>query len=377
MPTNKNQIIQRERKYWEERFRDLENATHKTTNLYFNEIEKQYRLCIEEIKKELSNFYKRYAENENITVEEAQALLTPEELERFRMNVNEYILKAQENATSFNIVLASELERASLAYRISRLQELEMYLKIQANQLMESANANTFGCNYVIYNEVYLRSAYEIFKGTGIMDLTFIANESVFIEDVLKRPWTSDGTTFSEKIWINQNTLIDNLVTELSKIVNDGDSYITASRRLNKVMNTGLSNCKRLIHTESAYFSSLAQHECYTELGVEKYQFYSELNTGVCSICGSLDSKVFNMKDRQVGVNAVPMHPNCRCVEAPYIDNSDIPGYIPEMRSGRNSEGMSVLFPGNLTYKEWKEKYAGGMIDRIAINPSIRLGEIS
>ena len=33
----------------------------------------------------------------------------------------------------------------------------------------------------------------------------------------------------------------------------------------------------------------------------------------VCKVCQALNEKVFKVKDMKPGINAAPMHPNCRC----------------------------------------------------------------
>ena len=60
------------------------------------------------------------------------------------------------------------------------------------------------------------------------------------------------------------------------------------------------------------------QHECFTALGVEKYEVVGTFDADMCEFCGKMDGKVFFEKDRKIGENAPPFHPGCRCTTVPY-----------------------------------------------------------
>ena len=123
------------------------------------------------------------------------------------------------------------------------------------------------------------------------------------------------------------------------------------SKALSKRLDADLKNCIRLIHTEHSYFMGEATAKAYEEMNVEKYQFLATLDNRTSEICQKLDGKVFNLKDRVVGVNASPMHVSCRSCEIPYIDNN----YL--TRFARDSKGKRIEIPSSITYKEWREIY--------------------
>ena len=60
-------------------------------------------------------------------------------------------------------------------------------------------------------------------------------------------------------------------------------------------MNVSRSAAGRLIMTESAYFSSVAQKDMFNELDVEKYRIVATLDNRTSEICSELDGKVFDM----------------------------------------------------------------------------------
>ena len=131
-----------------------------------------------------------------------------------------------------------------------------------------------------------------------------------------------------------------------------------------KQFNTTRLNASRVIMTESAYFASEAQKDCYKELGLERYEIVGALDKYTCEICSALDGKVYEMSQYEVGATAPPFHPWCRCCTAPYFE--DMEGLADRIaRDPTTGEQYNV--PDNMTYEEWKkeqeEKYGVGTID--------------
>lgn len=341
--------IIREKEYWEERFKLLEQAKQNKTDLYTDQIKRQFTRAIKKCEERIAYFYQRYADEQGIPYEEAQRILTPPEKEELKMNIQEYIQKGEMNALDYNAVTADELEKASIAYRTTRLQATELELKAIAASLYTKVAQDAYTALYEVYNDVYHMAAFEVFKGTGVVDTTFSGLNPNQIADILRTPWR-DGVTFSERIWLDQQKLMQNLADELSSGVLNGDSYQDMARRLRDKMDSSYYNAYRIVNTESAYFYGEAQKNSAKELNVKKYRFRAQLSTRVCSHCADLDSKVFSYDERQAGVNAVPMHPNCRCIEIFFLEADDL---SQRTRSGRNLEGKSVRFPADMTYQDW------------------------
>ena len=105
--------------------------------------------------------------------------------------------------------------------------------------------------------------------------------------------------------------------------------------------------------TESAYFATQGQKECYKELEVGEYEILGTLDSTTCRSCGSYDGKHFPTKDMQVGVNAPPFHPNCRCTTIPYFDDE----FTQNEKRAATDENGNYIEVGNMNYEEWKNKY--------------------
>ena len=126
-------------------------------------------------------------------------------------------------------------------------------------------------------------------------------------------------------------------------------------RAIQNQMHTSKSNAQRLVLTESAYFTTRAQADSYDELGVELYEVNATLDKRTCDFCGSFDGKKFLVAEMEVGVNAPPFHPRCRCTTYPYDEDSDVFGV--GTRAARDENGKTVTVPGDMTFEEWKKKF--------------------
>lgn len=69
--------------------------------------------------------------------------------------------------------------------------------------------------------------------------------------------------------------------------------------------------------TESTAIGSAARQRAFRELGITKYQFYTQADERTCEVCGSMHGLIFPITAFEVGVTASPLHPRCRCWEVP------------------------------------------------------------
>lgn len=345
------------------------------------QIERQYTAAVKRIEDKLDVFYSRYAEAAGMTLQQARQELNSKELTQYHMDVEEYIKLGEQNAEFFDEEIARRLELASISYRATRLEAMELELKAEAALFYSKTEPLFWDALAEIYTSQYSRTAFEIFKGVGIMT-DFSMPNTREINLALLTPWRTDGLTFSDRLWGHCRNFEQDLADALIQGIMLGESYSQSAKTLaqltkpaeftntlpppdpkeakklaRKVLREHQANCERLIMTEATFFSELAHTEVFEELGVEKYQYMTELAEHVCKICKPLDLKIFDLKKKMPGKNAPPMHPRCRCMTTPYINSENIPGFVPEQRSGRDEEGKSVLFPGNMTIYEWEAQH--------------------
>ncbi|MDT2557138.1 minor capsid protein, partial [Enterococcus raffinosus] len=78
---------------------------------------------------------------------------------------------------------------------------------------------------------------------------------------------------------------------------------------------------ERLMRTESARVQTEIQNQSYKKYGIEEYEYIAEPTA--CLVCLPLNGKIFKVEDLSPGQNAGPMHANCRCSTAPYVDRAE------------------------------------------------------
>lgn len=340
--------------YWKQRFTQLEAAQNEMSLKSLSKIERMYKIAQREIEKDISRWYSRIAKNNNIRLSEARKLLSKDELAEFKWDVNEYIRRGQENALDGRWM--KELENASAKYHISRLEALKINVENSLQSLTADLNGAVTTLFHETYQSSYYHTAFELQRGFRIgFDIGTVDQSR--IDRVLAKPWAADGYNFSERLWKNKQKLIGEVHNQLTQNLLTGGDPQKAINAITKKLNASKNNAARLVMTESAYFSSLAQGDCYRDLGVEEFEIVATLDAHTSEICREMDGQHFPMKDFQAGVTAPPFHPWCRSTTVPYFaENFGVVG----MRAARDEDGKTYYVPADMTYKEWERTFVDG-----------------
>lgn len=337
--------------YWARRMEILQEAQLKKGQTYLDDLEKQYRIALANIEREITLWYERFADNNKITMAEAKKMLNLDQLKEFRWNVEEYIKYGRENA--LNQQWMKELENASARVHVSRLEALKLQMQQQVEVLYGNQTDDLDKLLRNIYSERYYHTAYEIQRGFNIgWDLHSLNKNQ--LDKFLSKPWASDGKTFSDRIWTNKKQLIGSLQTHLTQSIIIGQSPRELIHKISKEFNTDKRKAGRLVMTESAAFASIAQKDCFKALDVERFEIVATLDSHTSDLCQDLDGEVFDMKDYEVGVTAPPFHPWCRTVTAPWFEDNY------GERAARDEEGNVYYVPSNMKYKDWKKTFVDG-----------------
>ncbi len=353
--------------YWAERNRIMQNALQNKSLAYSRNLEKQFKGAIKDIDKQMRAWYQRFANNNQISYAAAQKLLTTGELKEFKWTVQEYIAKAKEN--SLNGAWVRELENASARVHISRLEALKIQLQQQAEALTGARITTTTDAAAEIYKNSYYHTAFEVQRGLGVGWSMQALNDRE-IQKVLSRPWTVDNRTFTARCWTDKKKLVQTVNQELTRMIATGASPDRAIDVITQQFGVSARNAARVVMTESAYFATAAQRDCFNDLDVEEYQVVGTFDKKTCEICGEMNGKVFPMAQFQAGATAPPFHPWCRCCTAPYFaDMADV-----GKRWSRNPDtGRGELLPANTTYDEWREKYINHGAPPAPVNPPLQI----
>ena len=218
------------------------------------------------------------------------------------------------------------------------------------------------------YEHNFYSTSYLLYRTMDDFSFTKRVTKEYF-DWMAKKPWTSDGKTFSDRIWKDQKTLVDELYKEFTVSATRGANLKEAARRMSRKMDVSYKKCLRLLNTEDSFFSNKAVMDAYQNTTAEEYMILATLDRRTCDICGDQDTKHYKIKDAKVGVNMPPFHPNCRCTTVVYFgDDED----MPEERMMRDENGKSVKSE-YMSYDEWKKKYVDKVenIDEKTVNVGI------
>lgn len=332
--------------YWKSRFDAIEQNANTSATAFNRKLNRDFKRAEKTINEKIDSWYNRIAVNNKISPADARAFLSNSELKDFKLTLEEYIELSRKCDPKWQKVL----ENASAKVHIQRLEAMKLEARHQIEMLMPNYQYGMNDLLYRVYEDSYYRSLFEIQKGNDIAFSVAKLDKNV-IKQVLSKPWAPDGTRFSDRIWTNKTKLVNTLNNEITRLCLTGEKPDNVIRNIANTMNTSLSNAQRLVYTEQAYFTTRAECDSYSELGVDEYEIIATLDNVTCDDCGAFDGQHYSVKDLTVGVNAPPFHPNCRCTTAPCFDDNF------GLRASREDDKTVQVYPENMTYCEWKNRF--------------------
>ncbi len=260
------------------------------------------------------------------------------------MNVKDYIAKGK--TLKYSDEWSKALEAASTKFHVSRLEALKVQMQQQAETVFgnEVDDISTLATN--VYTDGYYHTAYEVQKGVGV-GTEFAKLDADKVKLFINKPWAADGKNFSERIWNNRQNLVNTLDTKLTQCIIQGKSPQTVITEIAQRFEVSKSQAGNLVMTETAFFSSAAQKDCFNTLEVKQFEIVATLDNRTSEICQNLDGQHFKIADFKPGITAPPFHCRCRSTICPYF--ADDKG----LRAARDENGKYYTVPDDMDYGEW------------------------
>ena len=73
------------------------------------------------------------------------------------------------------------------------------------------------------------------------------------------------------------------------------------------------------MRTELNFVSNMAARDSLLAAGLEEYEYIAASGPRTCSTCSNLNGTIHLLREFEVGTNAPPMHPRCRCTIAAVV----------------------------------------------------------
>lgn len=296
--------------YWNKRTEDLDKASKKAEDKLLKEISTLYKKAFQEAKKELYDFYDKYAKDNNITMAQAMKDLTPAEARANQKKLQE-LKKLYETTGNENYL--REYKKLSSRIKITRFHGL--LDSINTELIKITGDAQVALEDYLL--GLYTKEHKEFLELFGIENKEYI-NEDI-LNNIVNYPYA--GKQFSDRIWTNKETLVNYIEQDLATGLIRGLSIQKMAKNLMDRLETAYHQSERLIRTETNYILNQAHLQGYKDAGLNRYRIDAHLDSRTSKICRELDGKVFNIEDAVVGVNMSPLHPNCRTRIVPVVED--------------------------------------------------------
>lgn len=271
-------------------------------------IAEKYQKALDQIEKEISANWERFAGKEGVTLSDAKKMALEMDVKAFARKAKEYV-----DTKDFSKTANDELRLYNVTMRTSRLELLKSQIGLELIALSDEVDKYTA--------ETLTKTGLaEATRQAGILGETVFSGYQNFVESVAFGSF--QGATFSERIWGNSGALKADLDRLLIRSVTQGRNPRELARELRNLFDSSKYEAERLMRTETARMQMSIQQKSYLENDIDEFEFVAE--PSACGLCKPLDGKTFKVSKMESGLNAAPMHPNCRCSTVPYMDREAI-----------------------------------------------------
>lgn len=312
------------RTYW--KHREEEQRRHYITEEaeYQKHINDIYDYMMDQIQKEINGFYVKYAKKEGITLSEAKKRVSKLDIEEYGRKAAKYVKEK-----NFSKEANEEMRLYNATMKINRLELLKANIGLEL--------VDGFNELQKYYGEVLTDRSLEEFRHqAGILGSSIQNNEKAAHAIVNA---SFHNAKYSDRIWMYQDMMKAELDKLLRQGLIQGKHPRELARHLARLFGVSKSNAERLMRTELARVQIEAQMQSFERNGYEEYEFLA-LGDSACEKCRELDGKHFKVKAMMPGENAPPMHPNCRCSTAAYMDDEEYEKWLEGKERGNNNENI-------------------------------------
>lgn len=318
--------------YW----RNRENEQHKHNiteeKKYNQELNKIYKDMMDECKRSINNFYAKYASENGITMAEAKKRASKLDIEEYARKAAKYV-----KTKDFTKEANDAMKIYNLTMKVNRLELLKADLGLE----LAKGHSKIY---QLFYKALKKRSIDEFKRQSGILGKT-VQNNTKLANSIVNASF--HNATFSDRIWMHQDLLKNDLNKLLQIGLIQGKNPKTLATELRKRFNVKQSDAERLMQTELARVQVEVQKKSYIENGLEEYEYIACGGSDVCDVCKALDGKHFKIKDMMPGLNAPPMHPRCHCSTAPSVDRKDYDEWLNYLEKGGTTAEWKSLTTEN------------------------------
>lgn len=334
--------------YW--RRREDEALQHYITDekQYDKELQRIYTNMLDGVQSEINAFYGKYAATEGISLAEAKKRVSTLDIKAYERKAAKYVKEK-----TFSKTANEEMRLYNATMKINRLEMLKANIGLELiaghNELEKFMGGILKG-----------RTNAELKRQAGILGKT-ITNNAQLANSIVNASF--HNATFSERIWQYQ----DIMRGDLSKLIQQGmiagknpralakdlRKYFIGDGTLKNGKNGAIYATERLMRTELARVQTEAQKQSFERNGFKYFEFIT--NSGCCPICAALNGKHYKVEKMQIGLNAPPIHPHCRCSTAAWEDDAEYEAWLDYLDKGGTTKEWNATGKAEWQKSKWRK----------------------
>lgn len=355
--------------YWEKREAEQLKNYIKDEKEYDKQIKQIYANMLDSVQEQIDSFYGQYADKEGISIAEAKKRVSSLNVKRFERKAKRYVREK-----NFSKHANDGLRLYNATMKINRLEMLKANIGLELISGHDELERYMGGI-------LQGRTEEELARQAGILGKTVRNNAKTahaIVNGSFQVAKVGDQSTFSDRIWQYQDLMREDLGRLLQTALIQGKNPRAVAKDLKKYWygadpktGGGATYCmERLMRTELARVQTEAQKQSFERNEFEEYMFISNEHGHTCEQCNKLDGKHFKVKDMMPGLNAPPMHPNCRCSTAAWVDDDEYEAWLDYLDKGGTTKEWEAS--GKSAWKKQQksktpvEKAGNGSIIKLA-----------
>ena len=351
--------------YWEHRAALRQAAYDRANNKVVESVSRAYDRTMRQLDKDIDTIMATYTRKTGLSTREAYDFLregVPQSV-MDDLRSRAAVISDPRQRKQLEVMLRTDAYRA----RISRLDAIKASTRVGLTEAAEAELGVLTPHLRHTADLAYSRTMFDIQKVTAGFEMVGVPRKA--LDTILKSRWS--GMNYAQSVWANRDAMagiLDRALMEqasmgkLSQITFDNVRGIVDSKAWADKVAAGIKSkfknemqyskyaANRLIRTESAYVAGQTTAVAYDECGIERYEYMATLDSRTSEKCSGLDGKIFEMSEKEVGVNWPPLHQHCRSSTSPRIDGLTREGL---QRAARDANGKSVYVPRSMKYNSW------------------------
>lgn len=314
-----------------------------------------YQSAIDELQKELDDFYEKYATNNKIDLQVAKQKLSLSDSENVKDLAEQY--KQLLSKKNIGVRTQKKLDEIAAKTKVSRLEQLLVNCTKQAAEVGMKAKDEMIDVGSLMYKDGFGHTMFNIQKTVG-MGVNFNMPSARVIKTASNVEWL--GATFTDRTGYTLDRLTNNIEQIIPQLFIQGKNADEFGKAIAKQFNMSENAAKRDMRTLTTLITNQASILAYNNCEmVEEFEFVATLDGKTSDKCRAMDGKRFKLNEAAPFVNQPPLHYNCRSTTIPYFE--DLDEYNPSERVTRDEQGKTYMVPANMSYREWCTKHAQGL----------------